>query len=162
TVAVRASHRRPRPPRSARPRIAVFSPWPPLRSGVADYGWQLVGELARTYQVDLYHDTGFVPEPGWAEAGFTCADARPFPRLLACRDYHGILYQMGNSRYHRFLYPLLLKYPGVTTLHDFCLAGFHLWHGHWLGRQRDSFRDELLHCHPEQAKQLLATLDAQG
>ncbi len=32
---------------------------------------------------------------------------------------------MGNSTYHRYMYPYILKYPGVVTLHEFCLAGFH-------------------------------------
>ena len=52
-----------------------------------------------------------------------------FDRFAAAKDYHAIVYQMGNSRYHNFMYPIMLRHPGVVTLHDFCLAGFHLHYG---------------------------------
>ena len=45
-------------------------------------------------------------------------DAR-FRRLFEFRArvlrYHGVLYQMGNSEYHRFLYEKLRIHPGVVT-----------------------------------------------
>ena len=47
--------------RRARPRLAFFSPWPPLRSGISDYATQLLRELDRYYSVDLYHDHGYRP-----------------------------------------------------------------------------------------------------
>ncbi len=134
-----------------RPRIAFFSPFPPRKSGVSDYSALLIDELKTMYTIDLYHESGYVPEPSLVEGGFDCCDARLFPRQAAVRDYHGVVYQMGNSRYHRFLYEIMLRHPGVVTLHDFCLAGFHLEYGFRLGRLREFFRDELLQWYPEQA-----------
>ncbi len=75
-------------------------------------------------------------------------------------DYHAVVYQMGNSTYHGYLYETMLRVPGVATLHDFCLAGFHLHHGHRLGRERDYIRDELLTWYPEQADAIRARMKA--
>src|SRR5262249_51443703 len=115
----RATGSRPRP--RPRPRIAFFSPFPPRKSGISDYSALLLQELKQTYAVDLYHDSGYVPEPALADGTLMCCDARLFPRQAAVRDYHAVVYQMGNSRYHRFLYEIMMRYPGVVTLHDFCL-----------------------------------------
>jgi glycosyltransferase involved in cell wall biosynthesis len=143
-----------------RPRIAFFSPFPPRKSGVSDYSALLVQELKQTYAIDLFHAPGYVPEPALADAGLTCCDARLFPRRSAVRKYHGLVYQMGNSRFHRFLYGTMQRYPGVVTLHDFCLAGFHLLYGHQeLGKERDFIRAELLRDHPGQAAAIAELLD---
>ena len=50
-------------------------------------------------------------------------DYRLFDRIAAAKDYHAVVYQMGNSWYHSYMYPLMLRHPGLVTLHDFCLAG---------------------------------------
>ncbi len=148
--------------RKARPRLAFLSPLPPAKSGVADYSQSLVRELGRTYSIDLYHAEGYVPDASWGDAGADCLDARLFEKALPFKDYRGIVYQMGNSQHHRFLYPLMLRYPGITTLHDFCLGGFHLWYGRTLGRQRGYFEAELDHAGVEDAEDLLRLLDTQG
>jgi glycosyltransferase involved in cell wall biosynthesis len=89
-----------------------------------------------------------------------CCDARLFPRRAAVLDYRGLVYQMGNSRFHRFLYKAMQRYPGVVTLHDFCLAGFHLLYGHHnLGREREFIRGELMRDHPDQAQAIAELLD---
>jgi glycosyltransferase involved in cell wall biosynthesis len=155
----------PSPPRGARqrprPRIAFFSPLPPRKSGVSDYAALLLQELKQTYAIDMYHATGYVPEPALAEGGLACCDARLFPRQAAARDYHAIVYQMGNSRYHRFLYDTLLRHPGVVTLHDVFLGGFHMIYGHQKGREREFIRKELLHWYPDQAAAIAQVLDTQ-
>jgi glycosyltransferase involved in cell wall biosynthesis len=146
--------------RDARPRIAVFSPFPPRKSGVSDYSALLVQELKQTYAIDLYHASGYVPEPALADEALTCCDARLFPRRAAVRNYHAILYQMGNSRFHRFLYRTMQRHPGIVTLHDFCLAGFYMVYGHQgQRRERDFIRAELLREYPEQAEAVVALLD---
>jgi glycosyltransferase involved in cell wall biosynthesis len=147
-------------PGVARPRIAFLSPFPPRKSGVSDYSALLLQELKQTYAIDLYHDTGYVPEPALADGALACCDARLFARRAAVRDYHAVVYQMGNSRYHRFLYEAMLRHPGVVTLHDFCLAGFHLDYGYHQGREREFIRDELLQWHPDQVDEIARVLDA--
>jgi glycosyltransferase involved in cell wall biosynthesis len=144
--------------RRARPRIAFVSPFPPKKSGIADYSAALIDALKPTYAIDLYHEPGYVPEPALADGDFACSDARLFARQQAERNYHAIVYQMGNSRYHHFMYEIMLAHPGLVTLHDFCLAGFYLGYGFSLGRERDLIRAELLRWHPDQASAIAAVL----
>jgi glycosyltransferase involved in cell wall biosynthesis len=150
---------RPRPRARPRPRIAFFSPFPPRKSGVSDYSALLLQELKQTYAIDLYHDSGYVPEPALVAGGFECSDARLFPRRAAVRDYHAVVYQMGNSRYHHFLYETMMRYPGIVTLHDFCLAGFHLQYGRRMDREQQFIRNELLRWYPDQAAAITQVLD---
>ncbi len=69
---------------------------------------------------------------------------------------------MGNSRFHSYLYETMIRFPGVATLHDFCLAGFHLHYGHLYGVERQYIRDELLRWYPEDAEKIRARLDSWG
>ncbi len=137
---------------TTRPRIAFFSPFPPRKSGIADYSAALIRALQPTYTIDLFHEPGYVPEPALAEGGLASCDARLFSRQAAVRDYDAVVYQMGNSRYHNFLYKTMLRHPGVVTLHDFCLAGFHLDQGYRQGRGLEHLRDELVAAYPGEAE----------
>jgi glycosyltransferase involved in cell wall biosynthesis len=145
--------------RPARPRIAVFSPLPPKKSGIADYTAALCEALQPTYTIDLYHEAGYVPEPALADGDFACCDARLFARQAVARNYHAVLYQMGNSRYHHFMYEAMLAHPGLVTLHDFCLAGFYLSYSFLKDRDRDFIRAELLRWYPDQAAAIAQVLD---
>lgn len=135
---------RTRPRRTLRPtaprrRIAFFSPLPPKRSGIADYSQSLLEHLREHYVIDLYHASGYVPHLSLSSLDFACHDYRLFPRYNRALSYRGLVYQMGNSKYHGFVYQTLLKYPGVVVLHDFALAGFH----HWYALQPDAPPDHL-------------------
>ena len=154
----RGPRRQPRPDlgRSAKPRIAFFSPFPPRKSGISDYSAFLIDELRRTYWIDLYHDRGYLPDLALASDDFECLDAGLFERFAPVKDYRAILYQMGNSFYHSYMYEILLRHPGVVTLHDFCLAGFHLQYGRRLGKEKTFFRDELRTWYPAAAKTIEA------
>jgi glycosyltransferase involved in cell wall biosynthesis len=154
----RGARLRADPGHARKPRIAFFSPLPPRKSGVSDYSALLLNELKHTYTIDLYHDAGYVPDLGLSGDEFACRDGRLFGRYAAELDYHAVVYQMGNSRYHTYLYETLLRVPGVVTLHDFCLACFHMDYGHRLGREREYIRDELLRWYPEDAEAIVARL----
>lgn len=147
-------------PRSVgcRPRIAVFSPFPPKGSGVANYAAALVEALRADYRIDLYHEPGYVPEPGLASPDLGCHDHRLFPRRAATHGYRAVLYQMGNSGYHDFLYPRLIDHPGLVTLHDFCLAGFQYAYAGQPGAPADHFRRQVEDFDPARAPEVLARL----
>jgi glycosyltransferase involved in cell wall biosynthesis len=143
------------PGHGRKPRIAFFSPLPPRKSGISDYSAFLLDELKQTYQVDLFHDSGYIPEPALTSPEFACFDHVMFARVAASRDYHAVVYQMGNSRYHSYMVPTLLRHPGLVTLHDFCLAGFHLHYGHARGQGLGFLRDELLRWYPESRDEIV-------
>jgi len=143
-----------------RSRIAVVSPWRPKKSGISTYAAWLVGELASTYRVDLYHDTGYVPDLALGRDGFAAFDHRLLERNARSRNYSAILYQMGNSPYHGFLYDLMAKVPGIVTLHDFSLAGFQYWRASESDDPAATFADTIRACEPGRALGILASLDA--
>ncbi len=116
----------PRPGRRrvARRRIAFFSPLPPSASEVADDSERLLEELKHRYAIDLYHDSRFVPHIGLRGPEFGCYDHRLFERNARVMGYHALLYQMGDSHHHHYMYDTLLRHPGIVTLYDLGLAGF--------------------------------------
>jgi glycosyltransferase involved in cell wall biosynthesis len=133
---------------SRKPTIAYFSPLPPRKSGISDYSASLLEELRHTYRIDLFHETGYVPEPALTSPEFMACDHGLFERFASAKDYHAIVYQMGNSRYHHFLYETMLRHPGLVTLHDFFLAGFHLHYGAKIGKGFSYLSEELLRWYP--------------
>jgi glycosyltransferase involved in cell wall biosynthesis len=99
------------------PTIAWFSPMPPARSGVAIYSAEVVAALRREYSIDVYVDgprTPVEPVPG-APAARTAHD---FVGEHIKRPYDLIVYQLGNSSHHDYLWPYLFRYPGLVVLHD--------------------------------------------
>ncbi len=145
-----------------KPTIAFLSPLPPRKSGVSDYSALLLEELRKTYKIDLFHDTGYVPEPALSCDEFMTCDYRLFERFAAVKNYHAIVYQMGNSPYHDFMYSILQRHRGVVTLHDFCLAGFHLNYGRRKGLGNSFLRAELMKWYPECRGDVLRMLDGAG
>jgi len=141
------------------PRIAFFSPLPPMRSGISDYSIWLLEELKNHYAIDLYHDSGYVPHLGESWYEFGCYDYRLFESRASMTCYRGLIYQMGNSHYHKFVYDTLLRHSGIVTLHDFCLADFHTWYASLPGAPADHLRCELERSHPERAAALRPLLD---
>jgi len=124
--------------RAPRRRIAFFSPLPPMHSGISDYSARLLEELKQLYTIDLYHDAGWVPHIGLQSPDFGCYDYRLFERNSRVLDYHALVYQMGNSPYHGYMYETLLRYPGIVTLHDLNIARFHFWYAQQPGVDGDS------------------------
>jgi glycosyltransferase involved in cell wall biosynthesis len=160
TTTGRSRRLRPDPPHRARPRIAFFAPLAPKISGISDYSARLIAELKKSYTIDLYHDTGYVPNVGLSSPDFGCFDHRLFERHDGILGYHAIVYQMGNSVYHGFLYDVLQKHSGVVTLHDFCLSAFQYWHAHVKGWGVDGFWREVAYNAPEKAAEYRPQEDA--
>lgn len=93
-------------------RITIISPLPPAGTGVADYSRLLIAALRQHCPVDAY--------AGDETQCRTVPDSRPWVDFDGRPD--GIpVYQMGNSPYHDFIYPLIERHPGVLVLHDLVL-----------------------------------------
>ncbi|HEY0159992.1 MAG TPA: glycosyltransferase [Thermoanaerobaculia bacterium] len=76
-------------------RIAVLTPLPPTRSGVAHYSSLVVPALGAT-------------------AFETLEDYRR-------EDYDEVIYQLGNNPHHELMYREAMREPGVAVLHDLVL-----------------------------------------
>lgn len=113
-------------------RIAWFSPFPPVRTGIADCSAELVPALRRRgHDIDPY----------------PAASAHDFPWIHRQRPYDLIVYQFGNSSHHDYEWAYALRYPGLVVLHDGCL---HHARAAFLLRERraDDYRAEFAWSHP--------------
>jgi glycosyltransferase involved in cell wall biosynthesis len=115
-TAVRTSRRSP----GARKRLAYVSPLPPERTGIAAYSAELLPELARHYDIDVIVAHPPVAD-SWVAANCPVRDAGWFDRNA--RRYDRIVYHFGNSEFHRHMFDLIRRHPGVVVLHDFYLSG---------------------------------------
>jgi len=97
-------------------RLAFFTPLPPQESGIADYSADILPELAHYFDIDVYIDKGNEPVCDLPD------NVRVFCHTLFSQNVHNydhILYQMGNSLFHVYMYPYIKKYAGVLVLHDY-------------------------------------------
>lgn len=114
-------------------RLAWFSPFPPVRTGIAGRSAELVDALAaRGHAIDRY------PE----------ASAHDFVWRRRRAPYDLVVYQFGNSSHHDYAWAYALNYPGLVVLHD-----THLHHARaaFLLRERRiaEYRAEFAWNHPE-------------
>jgi glycosyltransferase involved in cell wall biosynthesis len=89
-----------------------------------------------------------VPDVPPAPGKVRVIDAHDFVWRQARAPYDLIVYQVGNSEWHEFLWPYLFRWPGLAVLHD---ARIHHARGRVLltrGRT-DDYRAEFAWCHPD-------------
>ena len=97
-------------------KIAYFSPMPPTRTGIATYSSYLIPALSDQMEIDLF-EHGDLSRPGLNYKQF---DYTADPScLLTLGSYDACIYHIGNQPdYHREIYRVLLRQPGIVVLHD--------------------------------------------
>ena len=78
---------------------------------------------ARYYEIELIVDQPKVEHP-WLVANFPVRTVAWFE--VNAQRFDRVLYHFGNSVYHKHMFGLLERHPGVIVLHDFFLG--HLVH----------------------------------
>jgi len=119
-------------------RVAWFTPLPPDSSGIAAYSDEVTPLLRRRFRaLDLYTER-------------PTDTARDFVWTHRRHPYDLIVYQLGNSASHDFIWAYLFRYPGLVVLHD---AQVHQARALWLLRRLeprlDDYLAELRANHPE-------------
>jgi glycosyltransferase involved in cell wall biosynthesis len=141
------------------PRLAWFTPLPPVRSGVAVYNAELLPHLADSYAIDIFVDhvrqvdhrlrtRCEQAEPTGGGKALCLRDAHEFVWRHAHRPYDLVVYQIGNETCHDYMWAYLVRYPGLVVLHD---GQLHQARARaLLARGRvDDYRAELTFCHPD-------------
>lgn len=132
----------PSPPR----RIAWWSPLPPQHSGIADYSYDLLAELARRLDV-LAVVSDDIEDRVRTPAGVAVAGATAYESGAAGRCDLDV-YQMGNhTRLHGYMHAHALDHPGLLVLHDPSLADFYA--GLCGGADSPLYLEELHYNDPE-------------
>lgn len=114
-------------------RLAWFTPLPPVRSGISRYSEELLPHLSPGIEIDVF-DRPRAHEFVW----------RHFRR-----PYDLTVHQLGNAECHEFMWPYLVRYPGLTVLHD---AQLHQSRAAALLKRRlraDEYRAEFAFNHPD-------------
>ena len=142
-------------------RLAWFSPLPPVHSGIAAYSLDVLEGLIGAHQVDAYvtddvwraagghlhagSGPHFRPQPG--PKGLPLYRAVDFPTRHGRTPYDLVVYQLGNAACHAYMWPYLLRWPGLVVLHD---GALHHARAQALLRDRraDDYRAEFRYNHP--------------
>ena len=101
-------------------KLAYFSPLPPQPSGISDYSQELLPHLAAVADPHLFIDD-YEPSDHTIKWRYPLRNYREFAWRQAEEGFDAAVYQMGNSRVHRYIYRQVFKYPGVVVLHDLVL-----------------------------------------
>ena len=102
------------------PKLAYFSPLPPIQSGISDYSVDIINELAHFFQIDVFIDDDYKPVCN-LPSNTKVYNHKMFPKMEKRYSYK--LYQMGNSLFHCYMYSYLEQYGGVLVLHDYNMHG---------------------------------------
>jgi glycosyltransferase involved in cell wall biosynthesis len=102
-------------------RIAWLSPFPPQRSGIANYSHWLIKGLKPHLDIDLYYDNTTPTSEIAAE--FDVYPISVFPERRS--NYDEVVYHLGNNcEFHKHIYQLAWEFPATIVLHDYYLNGF--------------------------------------
>lgn len=108
--------------RSAKPRLAFLTPYPPDRSGVADYSAHSFQAIAQHARVDVY-TTAPAPRPDpWVNRFYPVSAA---PYLYG--EYDRVVAVAGDSSFHYDIIELHNRYGGPCLMHDNRLSEFYAY-----------------------------------
>jgi glycosyltransferase involved in cell wall biosynthesis len=105
-------------------KIAFFSPINPQVSGISQYSEELLPELQKYADIDLFLDKGIEPENSEIAGKFRYFCYTEFDDRVKTEHYDAILYQIGNNTLHQYIYRTSLRYPGIIVLHDYVIHPF--------------------------------------
>ncbi|HEU4328967.1 MAG TPA: glycosyltransferase [Roseiflexaceae bacterium] len=131
-----------RPQRPSKPRVAFWTSLPPLKCGIADYSTELLKELSKGHEIELFVDDGYLP-------AYEISDIYPvhhhsaFERRQQQRPFDSIVYQVGFSTMHDYMFDAIRKHPGVVVIHDLICAHAQ-YHVYGLRGRLDDFRREVV------------------
>ena len=95
-------------------KLFVFTPLPPAPTGIADYSFNLLHTLSSASQ-DWAIEAISPQQP--VDTSFPVRT----PEFFDSSEQGLVVYHVGNSEYHDFMYPVIFEQPGVLVLHDLVL-----------------------------------------
>jgi glycosyltransferase involved in cell wall biosynthesis len=119
--------------RRRRARIALVSPWPPEQSGIADYNQRLAARLGEQVDVDVIVEQPLSSYVAPRDRGVRLLPAGCWDVAERLLGYDRVVYCMGNSSFHGYMYEAMRRRPGIIVAHDVRFTGFYGW---WVERER--------------------------
>ncbi len=104
--------------------VSIWSPWPPERSGIADYSAALVSELRQHLELTAVAREARMDRIVAPDGVALVSDSQFWSRVDSPTNIN--IYQMGNHGYfHSWMHPAMLARPGIMVLHDASLYDFY-------------------------------------
>lgn len=100
-------------------RLAYVSPLPLEKTGIADYSAELLPALAKYYDITAITEQDKVTAP-WIQSHCAIHNAEWLRKNY--RSVDRVLYHIGNSHFHCYMFDLLQQVPGTVVMHDFFLG----------------------------------------
>src|SRR5258706_7852341 len=102
---------------SKRLRIAFWTPLPPIQNGIADYSVEFLGYLSHDYDIEVFIDNEYEPA-SWLVEHYKIFRYTAFEEQRKQNPFSIIIYQLGGSNSHHYMFEAIQKWPGVVVLHD--------------------------------------------
>ena len=120
-------------------KIAIVTPWPAQKTGIASYSSNIFPYLKQYFDVDIYVDD---PNKEVVNNGeFEIYDIETLPEKAD--EYDEILYQIGNNtEFHKNAFKMLTEHKGMAEIHDFDLSQF-FYRSFFLGGDKKLMRNAL-------------------
>ncbi len=93
--------------------IGYVSVFPPVKSGIADYSFDIVNYLSKKEDILVFYD--YQKPKDFPNAIYVGEIGKYYNKL------DKIIYNIGNHEYHLKSYEMFLRYPSELILHDFNL-----------------------------------------
>jgi glycosyltransferase involved in cell wall biosynthesis len=102
-------------------KVAYVSPWPPQRSGIANYSFEIVRHLKEFVDNTLYVDNH--QECNADSFGLPIQNIASLSTDI--KRYDCIVYHIGNNtKFHKDIYRMAWQYPGIVVLHELNIHPF--------------------------------------
>lgn len=101
-------------------KIAFFTPLPPIESGISDYSYDIICELSQYFDIDVFIDNGYEAKCSMPE---NVKIYKHYDFVDRASEYGEIVYQVGGSSYHSYMFDYIKEFQGVVVLHDLNLHG---------------------------------------
>jgi glycosyltransferase involved in cell wall biosynthesis len=94
-------------------KILVVTPWPPSKTGIANYVRNFLKDIKLGKKVDILTDQGNFTEE---DKNFKFITVQKLIKNYS--NYDHIVYHLGNSFFHDFMIDIVHAFPGIVVMHD--------------------------------------------
>lgn len=131
-------------------RIAYFSPLSPDASGIADFAEELLPELKKHMEIDLF--CRIPPEKKEISENFKIYSIEDIESRDLRESYDHLVYQSGNNvRFHGELLEKFKKYPGILEIHDFAMHHY-LAESTFVKGDYQGYVEAMAYCHSKRGE----------
>lgn len=122
-------------------KIAVATPWPDQKTGIANYVFKLMPYWTKYFDVDIFVTDSDDKTPHIENV---YGGLYPLSELrIKYSEYDTVLYQIGNNaEFHKNIYEMFCEFPGIAEIHDLVLHPF-FYHSYFLQKDFASYKKAL-------------------